>query len=91
MIYLGQVVREIRRDAAALPTGELRTEIQTSLDVLDTVIGHLQSIRPGAGNLEQTIDAAGDVMAAALTIALYVRELTTRPPRRYVPVRISPN
>ncbi len=91
MRYLGQVVRHIRRDAAALPTGELRTEIEISLDVLDVVIGHLLSIRPGAGDLEATEDACADVLAAALTIALYVRELTTRPARRFMPVRISPN
>ena len=89
MTYLGEVVREIRRDAAALPTGELRTEIGISLDVLDAVIGHLQGIRPGAGNLEATIDATGDVISAALTVALYVRELSTRPAPRFAPVRIS--
>jgi hypothetical protein len=91
MTYLGQVVRQIRRDAAALPTDDLRTEIEISLHVLDAVIGDLHSVRPGAGNMEATIDASADVMAAALTIALYVRELTTRPARRFMPVRLSPN
>lgn len=91
MTYLGQVVREIRRDAAALPTGELKTEIEINLMVLDTVLDHLQTIRPGAGNLEATINATSDVMSAALTVALYVRELTTRPARRFASVRISPN
>jgi hypothetical protein len=91
MTYLGQIVREVQRDAAALPTGALRTEIQVSLDVLTAVIDHLQSIRPGAGNLEETIGAAGDVMSAALTTALYVRELTSRPPERFARVRLSFN
>src|SRR6266567_479040 len=55
---LGQIIRAIQHDAAALPTSELRDEIEISLDVLD---------------------ATGNVMIATLTVALYVRELTTRP------------
>jgi hypothetical protein len=92
MTNLGQIIREIQRDAAALPTGALRTEIQISLDVLDVVIAHFYSIRPGAGNLPELIGATSDVMIAVLTTALYVRELTTRPaPRAVARVRFSRN
>jgi hypothetical protein len=86
---LGQVIREIQREAATLPTGALRTEIEVSLDVLDVVVNHLHSFRPGAGTVEELISATSDVMDAVLTIALYVRELTTRPAPRFAPVRIS--
>jgi hypothetical protein len=76
---LGQIIRVIQRDAAALPTGELRDEIETSLDVLDAVISQFYSIRPGARHVDERITATGDVMIATLTVALYFRELATRP------------
>jgi hypothetical protein len=88
MTNLGQIIREMQRDAAALSTDQLRTEIQISLDVLDAVIAHFYSIRPSAGNLPELISATTDVMIAVLTTALYVRELTTRPARRTV-ARVS--
>jgi hypothetical protein len=88
MTDLGQIIREIRHDAAALPTGELRTEIQVSLDVLDAVIACFYSIRPGAGNLQELISTTSDAMIVALTTALYVRELATRPAERVV-ARVS--
>jgi hypothetical protein len=92
MTNLGQIIRDIQRDAAALPTDQLRTEIEISLHVQDAVIDHFRSIRPGAGNLEELIGATSDVIIAVLTTALYVRELTTRPARRTVAqVRFSRN
>jgi hypothetical protein len=88
MTNLGQIIRDIQRDAAALPTGELRTEVQISLEVMDAVIAHFSSIRPGAGSLTELISATSDVIIAVLTTALYVRELSTRPATRAV-IRVS--
>ena len=79
MTQLGRLIREIQRDAAALPTDALRTEIGVSLEVMDAAIGQFHNIRPGAGNLRELIDASSEVMLAVLTTALYVRELTSRP------------
>jgi len=76
---LGQIIRAIQHDAAALPTGELRDEIEVSLEVLDATISQFHSIRPGIRHVDERISATGDVMIATLTVALYVRELTTRP------------
>jgi hypothetical protein len=76
---LGQIIRVIERDAAALPTGELRDEIEVSLDVLDATISQFYSIRPGVRHVDERISATGDVMIATLTVALYVRELAARP------------
>jgi hypothetical protein len=76
---LGQIIRAIQHDAAALPTGELRDEIEVSLGVLDATISQLHRARPGIRGVDERITATGDVMIAALTVALYVRELTTRP------------
>ncbi len=76
---LGQIIRVIQHDAAALPTGELRDEIEISLDVLDATISQFHRVRPGIGHVDERISATGDVMIATLTVALYVRELTTRP------------
>ncbi len=76
---LGQIIRVIQRDAAALPTGELRDEIEVSLTVLDATISQFHRIRPGIRHVDERISATGDVMIATLTVALYVRELATRP------------
>jgi hypothetical protein len=76
---LGQIIREIQRDAAALPTAALRTEIEILLDVQDAAIGQFYSIRPGSRNMDDLIVATSTVMLSVLTTALYVRELTTRP------------
>jgi hypothetical protein len=75
---LGQIIRVIQH-AAALPTGELRDEIETSLGVLDATINQFHSIRPGIRHVDERISATGDVMIATLTVALYVRELAARP------------
>jgi hypothetical protein len=92
MNQLGQLLAEIQRDAADLPTGKLKTEIQVSVDVLAAFIDSFQNIRPGAVTLEDMISATGDVITAALVTALYVRELTTRPAdRNFARVRLSFN
>ncbi len=79
MSSLGQIIRAIQCDAAALPTGELRDEIEVSLEVLDAAISQLHRVRPGIRGVDERITATGDVMIATLTVALYVRELATRP------------
>ena len=79
MSSLGQIIRVIQRDAAALPTGQLRDEIEMSLGVLDVTISQFHSIRPGVRHIDERISATGNVMIATLTVALYVRELTSRP------------
>ena len=84
MTNLGQIIRDLQREAAALPTGQLRTEIEISLHVQDEVIGHFSRIRPGAGHQMEIIGATTDVLIAVLTTAIYVRELTSRPAPRVV-------
>ncbi len=91
MNQLSHLLAEIQRDAADLPTGKLRTEIEVSLDVLTAFIDQFQNIWPGAVSLEEMIGATGDVITAALVTALYVRELTTRPADRFARVRLSFN
>ena len=76
---LGQIIRAIQHDAAALPTSELRDEIEISLGVLDATISQFYRARPGIWGVDERITATGNVMVATLTVALYVRELTTRP------------
>ena len=79
MSSLGQIIRAIQHDAAALPTSELRDEIEISLEVLDATISQFHRARPGIRGVDERITATGNVMVATLTVALYVRELTTRP------------
>ena len=79
MSSLGQIIRVIQRDAAALPTSELRDEIEVSLGVLDATISQFHRIRPGIRHVDERISATGNVMIATLTVALYVKELTARP------------
>ena len=76
---LGQIIRAIQHDAAALPTSELRDEIEISLEVLDATISQFHRARPGIRGVDERITATGNVMIATLTVALYVKELTTRP------------
>ena len=79
MPNLGQIIREIQRDAAALPTAALHSEIEINLDVQEAAICHYCRIRPGAGNMDERVLAASTVMVSVLTTALYLRELRTRP------------
>jgi hypothetical protein len=76
---LGQIIRVIQHDAAALPTGELRDEIKISLGVLDATISQFYRARPGIRHVDERISATGNVIVATLTVALYVRELASRP------------
>jgi len=76
---LGQIIREIQREAAALSTATLRDEIEINLDVQDAAIRQFYSVRPRAGSMDDLIMASGTLMVSVLTTALYVRELTTRP------------
>ena len=50
MPNLGQIIREIQREAAALPTDALRSEIEINLEVQDASICQYFSIRPGQRN-----------------------------------------
>jgi hypothetical protein len=76
---LGLIIRDIQRDAAALPTAALRTEIEISLDVQDAAIRQFLAIRPGTANINDLIVATGTVWVSVLTTALYVAELAARP------------
>ncbi len=90
MSNLGQVIREIQRDAAALPTDELRREIEINLEVQDAAISQLHSVLHGGRTVEDFIIANSAVIVSVLTTALYVRELATRP-AVISAVVISPN
>ena len=90
MSDLGQIIRETQREAAALPTGKLRTEIEINLDVQDAAIDQYFGLRPGHGTVEDLIIANSAVIVSVLTTALYVQELTTRPAVHRAVV-ISPN
>ena len=87
---LGQLIREIQREAAALSTEQLRDEIEINLEVQDAAIDQYFAIRPGYGTVEDLIIANSAAMVSALTTALYVRELASRPVVHYRVV-INPN
>ena len=87
---LGKVITEIQRDAAGTSTPDLRADIEVGLEVLDAAITDLHALRPGADVMERII-ATSDFMETVITIALYVRELATRPADQLAPVVISPN
>jgi hypothetical protein len=91
MPTLGQIIREIQREAAALPTDALRHEIELNLEVQDAAIDLYTAIPPGGRTVEDLIIANSTVMVSVLTTALYVRELTTRPAVTSVAVVITPN
>lgn len=79
MPNLGQLIREIQRDAAALSTDALRHEIEINLDVQDAAIDQYFAIRPGHGTVEDLIIANSTAIVSVLITALYVRELASRP------------
>ena len=92
MPTLGQIIREIQREAAALSTDALRSEIEINLEVQDAAICQYFSMPPGGRTVEDLIIANSAVMVSVLTTALYVRELTTRPlPADRFTVGINPN
>ena len=81
MSDLGQIIREIQRDAAALSTAALRDEIEINLEVQDAAIHQFYAIRPGAGTVEDLIIATSTIMVSVLMTALYVAR-TGFPSRR---------
>jgi len=87
---LGRVITEIQCAAADTSTGDLRADIEVGLQVLDAAIADLHALRPEADVIER-ISANADVMETVITIALYVRELATRPVDLIPPVPISSN
>jgi hypothetical protein len=91
MEKFGRFMDEMRQEAAALPTRQLRAEIQVSLDVLEESMGRFQKIQSGTSCREEMTAAIDVMLCAALVTSLYVRELTTRPPERFLRVRLSHN
>ena len=91
MSNLGQIIRDIQRQAAALPTDTLRDEIEINLVVQDAAVSQLLSIRPGAGKTEELIEATGMVWISMLSTALYLRELADRPVPHVEAVTFSSN
>lgn len=87
---LGRAITEIQRDAAGTSTPDLRSDIEIGLEVLNASINDLHALRPESDVMER-ISATADFMETVITIALYVRELATRPADQPVPVVISPN
>ena len=57
MPTLGQIIREIQREAAALPTDALRHEIEINLEVQDAAIRQYYTIPPGGRTVEDLIIA----------------------------------
>ena len=91
MPTLGQLIREIQRDAAALPTDALRHEISMNLEVQDAAIDLYNAIPVGGRTVEDVLVANSAVMVSVLTTALYVRELAARPVEYLTAAVISPN
>jgi len=91
MSDLGQTVREIQREAAALTTTALRDEIEINLEVQDAAIRQLLSIRPGTRTAADLLIATSAVWYSVLTTALYVAELAVRPADVVAPVAMSVN
>ena len=91
MPTLGQIIREIQREAAALPTDALRHEIELNLEVQDAAIDLYTAIPPGGRTVDDLIFANSAVMVSVLTTALYVRELAARPAVTTVAVVFTPN
>ena len=85
MTNLDRVITVIQREAADIPTQDLRSAIQVGLDVLEAAISDLHGLRPGADVIAR-ISATTDFMETAVTIALYVRELCKRPADEPMPV-----
>ena len=91
MPVLGQIIREIEREAASLSTAELRHEIEINLEVQDAAIRQYCAVPPGGRNVEDLIMANSAVMVSVITTALYVRELASRPVDYPTVAVFSPN
>ena len=79
MPNLGQIIREIQREAAALPTDALRTRSRSISTSRTRLSASTSRFQPGGRTVEDLIIANSAVMVSVLTTALYVRELATRP------------
>ena len=79
MPTLGQLIREIQREAAALSTAALQHEIAMNLEVQDAAIDLYNAISAGGRTVEDVLVANSAVMVSVLTTALYYRELAARP------------
>jgi hypothetical protein len=79
---LGQAIRGIQREAAALSDDVLLREVEVNLAVQDAAIRYFLSIGPGPGAGEDLVTACDAVWFSALATALYVRELASRPADR---------
>ena len=91
MPILGQIIREIEREAASLSTAELRHEIEINLEVQDAAIRQYYAVPPGGRKVEDLIMANSAVMVSVITTALYVRELASRPVEHTAVAVVSPN
>jgi hypothetical protein len=91
MPILGQIIREIEREAASLSTAELRHEIEINLEVQDAAIRQYYAVPPGGRKVEDLIMANSAVMVCVITTALYVRELASRPVDYPTVAVFSPN
>ena len=94
MSCLCQDIKQSQREAAALTTGELKSAIVTSLDVLDVAIDQLAQVcamppLPAEGADLEYSAARELVLMSALTAALYTRELAYRPAQRTTYVQTS--
>ncbi len=87
---LGRAITEIQRDAAGTSTPDLRSVIEIGLEMLDAAITDLHALHSGMDVVER-MAVTSDFMETVMTIALYVRELATRPADQPVPVVINPN
>ena len=89
---LRQLLDEIRRDAAAMSTGELKAQLQVHVELLSEYADSVQNLPPAAARTEEMISVTDCLFLSALFTALYVRELTTRPiERQFAQVDISFN
>ena len=91
MPTLGQIIREIEREAASLSTAALRHEIELNLEVQDMALYQYYAVPPGGRKIEDLIMANSAVMVSVITTALYVRELASRPVEYAAAAVFSPN
>lgn len=91
MPTLGQIIREIEREAASLSTAALRHEIELNLEVQDMALYRYYAVPPGGRKVEDLIMANSAVMVSVITTALYVRELASRPVEYIAVAVFNPN
>lgn len=91
MPIIGQIIRDIEREAASLSTAQLRHEIEIQLEVQDEAIRRYYAVPPGGRKVEDLIMANSTVMVCVITTALFVRELASRPVDYPTVAVFSPN